>query len=274
MGKPSVFRRADKLKKVAGMRNRMESTGVSGKILVFGMFSLILIFAGCTGQNPAGAPQISVVDMNYSAGGMRISAERCQPANATADTPAVVLTGGDGVDVKKLRPVCEEFARQGFVALAHDNVNNGSVEQNVQAVVGGIDELTQERAQRKVALWAHSAGTIFSAFAAFMRPAQVSAFVETSGHMQIPICDTPNGVRDEDCLAYWSEFPAPILIVHGLNDTVVDPSFAQAFNARLERMGKAHQMRLVDGKGHEFMMDRPDVVRQEVEFLKNNSGGA
>ncbi|MFH1095798.1 MAG: prolyl oligopeptidase family serine peptidase [Candidatus Micrarchaeota archaeon] len=251
----------------------MEKTRTGEKILVFSVVSLIfLVLSGCAGTGgTAGAPPVSVVDAYYPAGGMQINAEICQPPNASMDTPRVVLTGGDGVDVQKLRPACEAFARAGFVALAHDNVN-GSVEQNVQAVVGGIDYLSRGRPSRKVGLWAHSAGTIFAAFAAFMRPAQVSAFVETSGHMQIPICDTPNGVREPDCLAYWSEFPAPIMIVHGLNDTVVDPTYAQAFNARLERMGKAHRMQLVEGKGHEFMMDVPGVVAQEAQFFRSNGG--
>ncbi|MEM8708766.1 MAG: alpha/beta hydrolase [Actinomycetota bacterium] len=43
---------------------------------------------------------------------------------------------------------------------------------------------------------------------------------------------------------------APVLIVHGTDDTFVDVSQAEAYAARLEEDGVAHELVLVDGGGH------------------------
>ena len=87
--------------------------------------------------------------------------------------------------------------------------------------------------------------------------------------MQIPICDAPGSPSPSGgaCLAYWSQFKAPIMIVHGMNDTVVDVSFAQAFSDRLSTIGKFHRLLRVPNAGHEFMLDRPGVLDVEAAFL-------
>lgn len=259
------------------------------------------MLAGCVSQSsnakPA-APSESAYtthDFNYTSGNSTLSAILCEPNGTNAQTPGLVLTGGDGVTAEKLRSACETFAKMGFLALAHDNVENGTAEQDIAAVVMGAQILRGDvpgagtgargtelglgtSPSRPVALWAHSAGTIFSAFAAYDPSVKPFTFIDTSGHMQIPICDQP-GSRSPiggDCLAYWSQFPTHILIVQGLNDTVVDPSFAQAFSDRLSGIGRYHRLMMVPNATHEFMLDKPGVLDAEVEFLKegmNASGG-
>ena len=249
-------------------------------------FSLLLLFAfslGCLGpETPAPEPatpdlQYTVLPIQYAAGPFNVSALWCEPTGANASTPGIVLTGGDGVTLDLLRPACEAFAKKGLVALAHDNVPNGTLGDNADAVMAGAEKLRADSPARPVALWAHSSGTIFSFFAAYGLEAQgitISAFIDTSGHMQLPICDNRNqtsvnfGGQEQPCLAWLNEFPSAILVVHGLNDTVVAPDFAYAFAARLSADGIEHEQAYVLGAKHEFMLDRTWVLEKEAAFVK------
>jgi len=55
----------------------------------------------------------------------------------------------------------------------------------------------------------------------------------------------------------------PVLLVHGLEDTVVPPSQAQAMAEALERRGVQHVLLVVPGEGHGFR--RPVSIRRGVE---------
>jgi dipeptidyl aminopeptidase/acylaminoacyl peptidase len=55
----------------------------------------------------------------------------------------------------------------------------------------------------------------------------------------------------------------PVLLVHGLEDTVVPPSQAQAMAEALERRGVQHVLVAVPGEGHGFR--RPVSIRRGVE---------
>ncbi len=246
-----------------------QGTGSVSPMAWSGAFVLLvlIIIAGCAG-NGAGSQVVAVQDVSYPSGSFSVPGLLCQPAHADNRTMAVVLTGGDGVNLAMLRPVCEAFASKGLVALAHENVN-GSIGDNVQAVADAVAWLHKRNESMGVALWAHSSGTIFSVFAAYERP-DVKAFVDTSGHMQIPLCDkrldaSPN------CAAYLEEFPAPIFVVHGQDDQVVNVSFAQNFAGRLQELGKPYKLLIVPGAGHEFMIDKPGVLDAETAFILNRS---
>lgn len=245
----------------------------------------LLLFAtilGCLGSGtPASEPttpdlQYTVLPIQYAAGPFNVSALWCEPIGANSATPGIVLTGGDGVTLDKLRPACEAFAKKGLVALAHDNVN-GSMGDNVEAVAAGAKKLRANAPTRPITLWAHSSGTIFSFFAAYeleVRGITISAFIDTSGHMQLPICDNRGEQTAElngqvsPCLAYLNEFPSPVLVVHGLNDTVVAPEFAYAFTARLQADGIEHEQAYVLDAKHEFMLDHDWVLEKEAAFVK------
>jgi dipeptidyl aminopeptidase/acylaminoacyl peptidase len=55
----------------------------------------------------------------------------------------------------------------------------------------------------------------------------------------------------------------PVLLVHGLEDTVVPPSQAQVMAEALERRGVRHVLVAVPGEGHGFR--RPVSIRRGVE---------
>jgi len=258
----------------------------TGLAISLSMLAIFLLLLGCA-QTAGGKAEangaknlsIEVKEIGYTSdtSGEMISAILCSPVNASEKTAAVVLTGGDGVTAEKLRSVCEAFARKGIIALAHDNVN-GSLAQNVEAVVGAVDYFEGDYggSKRPISLWAHSAGTIFSILAAYERP-DIRAFVETSGHMQIPVCDSLSspGAAAEfgggQCIAYLEDFPAPIYVVHGSDDTTVPLSYAQAFATRLKTLGKPYDTLYVSGGKHEFLTDREYVLDKEVAFIENNS---
>ncbi len=243
---------------------------------------LFCVSLGCLGS---GTPdlglttpdsQYTVTSIQYTSGAFNVSALWCEPIDANASTPGIVLTGGDGVTLDLLRPACEAFAKKGLVALAHTEVN-GSLGDNVDAVVAGAKKLRASSPNRPIAIWGHSSGTIFSFFAVYELQAQnvkVSSFIDTSGHMQLPICDNRSqtsvslGGQEQPCLAYLNEFPSSVLIIHGLNDTVVPPDYAYEFAARLTADGIEQDQVYVRDAKHEFMLDRAWVLEREAAFVK------
>jgi dienelactone hydrolase len=57
--------------------------------------------------------------------------------------------------------------------------------------------------------------------------------------------------------------PRPVLLVHGLEDTVVPPSQAQMMAEALERRGVRHGLLAFSGEGHGFR--RPESIRRALE---------
>jgi dipeptidyl aminopeptidase/acylaminoacyl peptidase len=55
----------------------------------------------------------------------------------------------------------------------------------------------------------------------------------------------------------------PVLLVHGLEDTVVPPSQAQVMAEALERRGVRHVLLAFPGEGHGFR--RPESIRRALE---------
>lgn len=234
------------------------------------LFALLL--SGCTQTPVSGASNISFSNftlqpITYPSRNTSVHALLCAPSSTP--TASVILTGGDGVTLEKLQPVCVAFAQQGLLALAHENLN-ASAGDNIIAIESAVDYLGDHYPRLPVALWAHSSGTIFSAFAAFDRPS-IAAFVETSGHFQIPICDNKLLQPTDQCIAYWTDFPAPILIVHGEADQVVPVSFAKQLDARLSADGISHDVLLVPGAAHEFMTDQPGMAQKEAQFIVSSA---
>ncbi|MDE1798133.1 MAG: prolyl oligopeptidase family serine peptidase [Candidatus Micrarchaeota archaeon] len=228
------------------------------------LFALWLL-AGCLTSNSG--PAAKTESVQYASGNFTVNGLLCQPANPSGKAVAVVLTGGDGVSLGALRPVCETFAGLGLTALAHDNVN-GTIGDNVQAVADALAYLQNRFPSMPRALWAHSSGTIYSAFAAYEQR-NITAFVETSGHFQIPLCDRPSdNPPPGGCAAYLEDFPAPVLVVHGAADNVVNVSYANAFASRLLSLGIPYNKIIVPGAGHEFMTDRAWVADDEAAFIR------
>jgi dipeptidyl aminopeptidase/acylaminoacyl peptidase len=55
----------------------------------------------------------------------------------------------------------------------------------------------------------------------------------------------------------------PVLLVHGLEDTVVPPSQAQVMAEALERRGVQHLLLIFPGESHGFR--RPESIRRALE---------
>ena len=227
--------------------------------------ALALLFLGCLGSDSR--PNVKTENVQYVSGNTSINGLLCQPDIPYGKATAVVLTGGDGVTLEALKPVCEAFASRGLTALAHDNVN-GTIGDNVEAVSDALVYLQNRFPSMPRALWAHSSGTIYSVFAAYEQR-NITSFVETSGHFQIPLCDRasdhppPGG-----CAAYLEEFPAPVLVVHGQMDPVVNVSYAGAFASRLQGVGIPYGEIIVPDGVHEFLTDRPYVADEEAAFMR------
>src|SRR4030095_4896491 len=78
-----------------------------------------------------------------------------------------------------------------------------------------------------------------------------------------PDPEAPATYRARSPLHAVDRIARPVLLVHGLEDTVVPPSQAQAVGGGLERRGIRHVLLAVPGEGHGFR--RPDSIRRALE---------
>ena len=131
--------------------------------LVIALLCIIMFSAGCLGSE-APAAELTTPNSNYmvnsiqyASGAFNVSALLCEPVGSNSSTPGIVLTGGDGVTLELLKPACEAFARKGLAALAHEGVN-GSLGDNVDAVMAGAERLRVDSPARPITLWGHSSG--------------------------------------------------------------------------------------------------------------------
>jgi acetyl esterase/lipase len=101
--------------------------------------------------------------------------------------------------------------------------------------------------------------------------ADLETFRQQAPKFQSHELDRLVGPYPEAAATYWARSPLhtvdriarPVLLVHGLEDTVVPPNQAQVMAEALERRGVRHLLLAFPGEGHGFR--RPESTRRALE---------
>jgi dipeptidyl aminopeptidase/acylaminoacyl peptidase len=131
--------------------------------------------------------------------------------------------------------------------------------------------ISGESAGGFTALCALASAEFFAGGASWFGIADLETFRQQAPKFQAHELDRLVGPYPEAAATYRARSPLhmvdriarPVLLVHGLEDTVVPPSQAQAMAEALERRGVQHVLVAVPGEGHGFR--RPDSIRRGIE---------
>jgi dipeptidyl aminopeptidase/acylaminoacyl peptidase len=140
---------------------------------------------------------------------------------------------------------------------------------------GEVDErrlvISGESAGGFTALCGLASEELFAGGASWFGIADLETFRQQAPKFQAHELDRLVGPYPEAAATYRARSPVhlvdrivrPVLLVHGLEDTVVPPMQAQVMAEALERRGVRHVLVTVPGEGHGFR--RPVSIRRRVE---------
>ena len=131
--------------------------------------------------------------------------------------------------------------------------------------------ISGESAGGFTALCALASEELFAVGASRFGIADLETFRQQAPKFQAHELDRLVGPYPEAAATYRARSPLhavdriarPVLLVHGLEDTVVPPSQAQAMAEALERRGVRHVLLTFPGEGHGFR--RPESIRRALE---------
>jgi dipeptidyl aminopeptidase/acylaminoacyl peptidase len=140
---------------------------------------------------------------------------------------------------------------------------------------GEVDErrlvISGESAGGFTALCALASEELFAGGASWFGIADLETFRQQAPKFQAHELDRLVGPYPEAVATYRAHSPLhavdrivrPVLLVHGLEDTVVPPSQAQVMAEALERQSVRHVLLTFSGEGHGFR--RPESIRRALE---------
>lgn len=206
----------------------------------------------------------------FSAGNQIIHVEHFQPSSTCPHSTVLVLHGADGLPGRGLpyRELATRLAAHGYLALLphYFDATDGDIRPNpldpvnfaawLTAINGAIGHALRQPEVRdgRVALVGFSLGGYLSVAVA-SQDARVAAVVECCG-----------GVPG--FFVRSLETMPPLLILHGGSDPVVPVSEAYKLQRLLEQHGRAHEVWIYPGRGHQLTgADIEDALRRTLKFL-------
>lgn len=203
----------------------------------------------------------------------------------------VVLHGTEGFKQKYI-DLTQDFAREGFIAVAGCWFEGTPFPPNRRAPPEPIDcpngptfrgvssasipdaltlvNLTgrlEDANPGSVGLWGQSRGASMSLVLA-STGAEVKAVVAAAAaYAELP------GRREMSPVNYVQDLRAPVLILHGTADNVVAVTQARGYAAKLVELEKEHEVRYFDNAPHQLALFPPtkdDALRLAVEFFSNH----
>jgi dipeptidyl aminopeptidase/acylaminoacyl peptidase len=131
--------------------------------------------------------------------------------------------------------------------------------------------ISGESAGGFTALCALASEELFAGGASWFGIADLETFRQQAPKFQAHELDRLVGPYPEAVATYRAHSPLhavdrivrPVLLVHGLEDTVVPPSQAQVMAEALERQSVRHVLLTFSGEGHGFR--RPESIRRALE---------
>ena len=205
--------------------------------------------------------------------------------------PVVLVLHGTGGFKQKYIDLTQDFAREGFIAVAgcwfegtHLRPDRRAPPEPIDCPNGptyrGVssasipDALTlvdltgrlEDASPGSVGLWGQSRGASMSLVLA-STGAEVKAVVAAAAaYTELP------RRRETPPVNYVQDLEAPVLMLHGSADNVVAVKQARDYAAKLVELEKEHEVRYFDNAGHSLAFlpaTKDDALRLAVEFFSN-----
>lgn len=245
--------------------------------------------------------------LSFTVAGRRVYGELLLPENAKGPLPAAIISHGFGSDHERTEELigrslamsgyavyCFDFCGGGEASKSSGSMSDMSVLTEKEELLGVMDQLWQMNIvdRNRFYLIGASQGGLVSALSAEERPEMVKALVLYYPAFCIPadahrrfhsLKDVPEKIEtmghkigrkyyedvwDMDVYAGMAGFNAPVLIVHGGEDEIVDVSYSEKAakcypNAHLE---------VLEGEGHGFYAEGKERAAAIVfDFLESCS---
>ncbi|MFM7626146.1 MAG: alpha/beta hydrolase family protein [Gammaproteobacteria bacterium] len=250
-----------------------------------------------------GAPGVSCERITYLSDGLRVVGYLWRPtdARAGASLPLLVFHRGGTGDDSKLRPntqfAFDRFVRVGYVVIGTQYRGNDGSEGRDE--LGGADlrdvlqivrigqRLPWVDPQRvsalgysrggMMALMAARAGAPYRAIATVGAPTDLLAARAAGGRISlsalaraIPTGEDPDAALRARSAVHWAaELNAPVLVLHGGADPIVSAAqHARPFAARLQALGKAHELVIFEGDTHGLQMSGTERDTRILEWFR------
>lgn len=250
-----------------------------------------------------GAPGVSCERITYLSDGLRVVGYLWRPTDARAGArlPLLVFHRGGTGDDSKLRPntqfAFDRFVRAGYVVIGTQYRGNDGSEGRDE--LGGADlrdvlqivrigqRLPWVDPQRvsalgysrggMMALMAARAGAPYRAIATVGAPTDLLAARAAGGRNSlsalaraIPAGEDPDAALRARSAVHWAaELNAPVLVLHGGADPIVSAAqHARPFAARLQALGKAHELVIFEGDTHGLQMSGTERDTRILEWLR------
>ncbi|MBX3118767.1 MAG: alpha/beta hydrolase [Fimbriimonadaceae bacterium] len=87
--------------------------------------------------------------------------------------------------------------------------------------------------------------------------------------------DASKELKEASPLTYINKNTCPVFTIQGLADPLVNPQHARVLDEALKKAGVEHKTVFIEGMGHEFRIEKPEVMSaatDAIEFLKKNLG--
>jgi len=242
---------------------------------------LTTILALATAAHPADWQVI-----HYKSGDLTLYGVLTRPAGE-GPFPVVVVNHGGYMPAIVMLPLCRQFAARGYVAAASDyrgcgfsqgkhEMAKGEVD-DVLALIEHLKSLPYADTKRLVMIGESHGGAItllaaarskdVRAAVALCAPSDLASLCEYWKTRPLDLAaaailkeglaqcggtpqQAPGEYRIRSPIGMAGDFKAPVLLVHGANDTLVPPSQSEAMFRALKAAGKGVELKIVPNCGH------------------------
>ena len=250
-----------------------------------------------------GAPGVSCERIAYLSDGLRVVGYLWRPSGAQpeAGLPLLVFHRGGAGEDSKLRPntqfAFDRFVRAGYVVIGAQYRGNDGGEGRDE--LGGADlrdvlqivrigqRLPWVDPQRvfalgysrggMMALMAARAGAPYRAIATVGAPTDLLAARAAGGRNSLSALaravpagqDLEAALRARSAVHWTEELNAPVLLLHGGADPIVSAAeHARPFAARLQALGKTHELVVFEGDTHGLQMSGTERDTRILEWFR------
>ena len=241
----------------------------------FVLLALLLVTVGCS---PLWVlpPREDAERVRIPVGSVTLRGYLFSPKGSVGLAPAVILLSDYGAGLRDVIAGAQKFAEAGFVSLvismrggiATGGRNRCALQQPAD-IVHALEWLSErpEADKNRIALFGVSQGAqvallagarsgLARAIVAISPPTDIDLWHRTTGHPGVrswiaSMCEGgKKGARLRSPIEHVDKIKAPVLLIHGKNDTRVPAEQSRVFAAAMHNAGKTAQLKLIDGAAH------------------------